>query len=245
MNYYRHELQKIQKRRRKMKNYLMRKTLVGLAVEKYVDIAFFGDEYEEIFHEEPCEKTRYSLIFSDGWILKMWDSDAICLTGSRIAKYGNWRWIKERIPFSHTPKGGRLGVVIDGEEPDEEDCDGFIVVCTEQETIASAYNDGGDSFYPNGFVEVNMSLFVENARAMKNRPVWIFVGDSGLGKSTLGSDLVRAGKIIFETDTCNRLPEEIWADVIVAGKRRGGFSIEQIKKALPRGTAPIIVNFEG
>ena len=78
---------------------------------------------------------------------------------------------------------------------------------------------------------------------MEGRPVWIFSGASALGKSTLGAILAESGKVVYETDSAETLPEEIWADVVVAGQRKGGFSIKEIKQHLPDGVKPILVGF--
>lgn len=90
---------------------------------------------------------------------------------------------------------------------------------------------------------VNTELFERTARAMPGRPVWIFTGASALGKSTIGMLLSSSGKEVYETDASDNLPEVIWADVIVSGRRRGGFPLEEIKKRLPDGVKPILVNF--
>lgn len=80
--------------------------------------------------------------------------------------------------------------------------------------------DQGDSYYPNNFYEVNFELFEELPRAMSCRPVWIFKGDSGAGKTTLGYYLSKE-YTVFDTDSVENgvLPEEIWADVIVLGNK--------------------------
>ena len=74
---------------------------------------------------------------------------------------------------------------------------------------------------------------------MSERPVWIFEGSSGLGKSSLAA---MSGEKVFETDSVKKLPEQIWADIVVIGNKRG-FSVETIKQCLPRGTRPIVVHF--
>lgn len=58
--------------------------------------------------------------------------------------------------------------------------------------------------------------------AMDDRPVWIFYGKSGTGKSTLAYILSQSDvsdKTIYETDSCDHLPDEIWADIIVIGNK--------------------------
>ena len=86
-------------------------------------------------------------------------------------------------------------------------------------------------------------MFEKTARIMEKRPVWIFAGDSALGKSTLGRFLEFQGKIVYETDFDQRLPHVIMADVIVAGNRNKSLTIEDICSRLPEGVEPIFVEF--
>ena len=74
---------------------------------------------------------------------------------------------------------------------------------------------------------------------MSERPVWIFKGLSGLGKSSLAAE---SGKKVFETDSVEKLPNKIWADVVVIGNKHN-FSLKAIKQRLPNGTKPILVHF--
>ena len=93
--------------------------------------------------------------------------------------------------------------------------------------------------------EVNFceEMFEKTPRIMEKRPVWIFAGGSGLGKSTLGRFLELQGKVIYETDSDQRLPNVIMADVIVAGNRNRSLTIDDICSRLPDGVEPIFVEF--
>ena len=78
---------------------------------------------------------------------------------------------------------------------------------------------------------------------MEKRPVWIFAGASGLGKSTLGMLLASQGKVIYETDANKELPELILADIIVAGNRHKDLTMKELCKHLPEDVNPILVEF--
>lgn len=98
-----------------------------------------------------------------------------------------------------------------------------------------SYNDG-DIYYPLGYVIFNYDKFEEpNIRQFNSRPVWIFKGDSGAGKSYLASLLERIKLTVFETDS---LPSSnlntidvITSDIIVIGNRYD-ISVEEIKKCV-------------
>ena len=105
---------------------------------------------------------------------------------------------------------------------------------------------GDDDYYPMGGVSVELELFVELKRAFKERPVWIFSGASGSGKSTIGYILETNGdKLVYETDSANngRLPKTIWADVVVVGNKWKDITPEVVKEHLPEGCKPVDVAF--
>lgn len=84
---------------------------------------------------------------------------------------------------------------------------------------------GGDAYYPNGWYDVNMELFKENGRYKEKRPIWIFKGNSGLGKSFIANHL--EGLKVLETDSCEYLQDEITEDIIVLGNKYP-YTIEEI-----------------
>ena len=69
-------------------------------------------------------------------------------------------------------------------------------------------------------ISINPSFFkeVKSIRNMKERPVWIFCGNSGLGKSYIGTFLAEY-KDVYETDSSDRLPEVIYSDIIILGNK--------------------------
>lgn len=122
----------------------------------------------------------------------------------------------------------------------EQDVQNIII-----DNIFEADYDGGDYWYPDGFVRVNMELFEEpNHRQKDKRPVWLFKGGSGLGKTYLAY-LIKDGnsyKRVYDTDKDDELPDVITADVIVLGNKYD-FTIEDIKSRIPSDYELIIVDF--
>lgn len=96
--------------------------------------------------------------------------------------------------------------------------------------------DGNDDFYPRGYMKFNKDKFEEpGVRQMTKRPVWIFRGDSGLGKSYITSIVERMGYLsVFETDSIkgDELQDKIIADIIVIGNKHG-FKTEYVKSFVP------------
>lgn len=107
--------------------------------------------------------------------------------------------------------------------------------------------DGDDPWYPSGYFSVNYDDYLETVRGFGElHPVWIFYGASNLGKTSLGEDLARSGREVFDTDAYDNLPDRIIADIIVLGNRpreEGKWTIENILSHLPDKTKPIMVNF--
>lgn len=90
---------------------------------------------------------------------------------------------------------------------------------------------GGDEWYPEGYLEFNRERFEEpNKRQMYKKPIWIFKGDSGTGKTYLSAMLERGRMKVFETDSIkgDRIIDPIKADIIVMGNKHG-FKIDDIK----------------
>jgi hypothetical protein len=90
---------------------------------------------------------------------------------------------------------------------------------------------GGDAYYPSGYYTIDLDNFEKTARCKETRPVWIWKGQSGAGKSYLSQALVDDNITVYETDSCVELPDHIYADVIVLGNKYA-HSVEEIKKRL-------------
>lgn len=89
-------------------------------------------------------------------------------------------------------------------------------------SVFSYSSDGGNSYYPEGYYTVDFSLFNKTDKYLDKRVVYIFTGPSGIGKSYLASKL-DCSVSVFETDSCPVLPDVVYADIIVIGKKYGHF----------------------
>ena len=191
-----------------------------MAIEKWAQSPVVSDGVRPY----PVEKEEVALIFLDGSNVTIKEAE----DGSgRVV----WEWSDNKRPFSCRPKNGPIKVKI------SEDLDsGYleILVSGTGETVLLVSKE-----------EMNLceEMFEKTPRMMEKRPVWIFAGGSGLGKSTIGRFLELQGKIIYETDSDQRLPNMIMADVIVAGNRNKSLTIDDICARLPDEVEPIFVEF--
>lgn len=196
------------------------KTLVGMAIEKWAQSPVVSDGVRPY----PVEKEEVALIFLDGSNVTIKEAE----DGSgRVV----WEWSDNKRPFSCRPKNGPIKVKI-SEDLDSDHLE--ILVSGTGETVLLVSKE-----------EMNLceEMFEKTPRMMEKRPVWIFAGGSGLGKSTIGRFLELQGKIIYETDSDQRLPNMIMADVIVAGNRNKSLTIDDICARLPDEVEPIFVEF--
>lgn len=196
------------------------KTLVGMVIEKWAQSPVVSDTVRPY----PIEKEEVVLVFLDGSNVTI--KEAEDGSGQII-----WEWSDAKRPFSCRPKDGPMKVKI------SEDVDSGrleILASGTGETVLLVSREEVD------FCE---EMFEKTPRIMEKRPVWIFAGGSGLGKSTLGRFLELQGKIVYETDSDLRLPNIIMADIIVAGNRNKSLSIDDICARLPDGVEPIFVEF--
>lgn len=196
------------------------KTLVGMVIEKWAQSPLVS----ETVRPYPIEKEEVVLVFLDGSNVTI--KEAEDGSGQII-----WEWSDAKRPFSCRPKGGPMKVKI------SEDVDSGRL-----EILASGT---GETVLLVSEEEVNFceEMFEKTPRIMEKRPVWIFAGNSGLGKSTIGRFLELQGKVVYETDSDQRLPNVIMADVIVAGNRNRSLTIDDICSRLPDGVEPIFVEF--
>lgn len=199
---------------------LKMKTLVGMVIEKWAQSPVTSD----MVRPYPVEKEEIILVFLDGSSLTVKEAE----DGSGQVV---WEWSDIKRPFSCRPIGGPTKVRI------SEDMDYGHLEILKADTCEAVLLTSKEEV---GFCEY---LFEKTPRMMEGRPVWIFAGASGLGKSTLGRFLELQGKIVYETDSDPRLPNMIMADVIVAGNRNKSLSINDICARLPDGVEPIFVEF--
>lgn len=196
------------------------KTLVGMAIEKWAQSPVVSD----VVRPYPVEKEEVALIFLDGSNVTIKEAE----DGSgRVV----WEWSDNKRPFSCRPKNGPIKVKI-SEDLGSDYLE--ILVSGTAETVLLVSKE-----------EMNLceEMFEKTPRMMEKRPVWIFAGGSGLGKSTIGRFLELQGKVIYETDSDQRLPNMIMADVIVAGNRNKSLTIDDICARLPDEVEPIFVEF--
>ena len=199
---------------------LKMKTLVGMVIEKWAQSPLAS----EIVRPYPIEKEEIILVFLDGSNVTIKETE----DGSGQVV---WEWSDAKRPFSCRPKNGPVKVKI------SEDVDYGHLEILRSDTCEAVLLTSKEEV---SFCE---EMFEKTPRIMEGRPVWIFAGDSGLGKSTIGRFLELQGKIVYETDSDQRLPNVIMADVIVAGNRNKSLTIEDVCSRLPEGVEPIFVEF--
>ena len=196
------------------------KILVGMAIEKWAQSPVVSDGVRPY----PVEKEKVALIFLDGSNVTIKEAED---DSGRVV----WEWSDNKRPFSCRPKNGPIKVKI-SEDLGSDYLE--ILVSGTAETVLLVSKE-----------EMNLceEMFEKTPRMMEKRPVWIFAGNSGLGKSTIGRFLELQGKVIYETDSDQRLPNMIMADVIVAGNRNKSLTIDDICARLPDEVEPIFVEF--
>jgi hypothetical protein len=81
---------------------------------------------------------------------------------------------------------------------------------------------GDDEYYPRGYCEINAPLLLQpTIRLQQKRPVYLFQGPSGIGKSFLGGAIAQHSEVqVYETDSNETLPLNL-SDyhVIVVGNK--------------------------
>ena len=89
-----------------------------------------------------------------------------------------------------------------------------------------------------------MDLFEPIVRAKEKRPVWIFKGESGLGKSYLAGIIENSNrmKTVYETDAHEELTY-INEDIVVVGNKYD-HSMDEILAKIQGEHEVIFVNFE-
>lgn len=222
----------------------------GMRVEYYVG----EGPGDAAFDMEPCPVERYILFFSDRgvkWIVTIENEDGWCGSGYTTAVNGylSVQQVSDYGPATHLPKGRKAIDIPDITYKRANHDSPFRMVMEDgtevEECCVFYFEDQGDDYYPANWWSINMDLFDELPRSMKNRPVWIFYGDSGSGKSTIGHYL-KDSYTVFETDSVENgsLPEVIWADVVIVGNRwKESFSMKDVISRIPDDAEPISVCF--
>lgn len=229
--------------------------VVGLLVEKYVDQSVSGHNCSFDYENEVFE--RYILMLKKDWLkfeITLSNKEGECGSGWCCASWGDMelKQVAQFRPFNYVPKETLIlkGADILYEENDYEvvgkpvnDGDDDYYDDDVIKTNVFTYDEcGWDAYYPSGGVSVNMDLFKPLKRGFEKRPVWIFAGASGLGKSTIAMHAFREGADVFETDSADELPEVITSDIIVLGNR-SGFTLEDVKAKVFGDAEIIVVDF--
>ena len=130
-------------------------TLIGMKTEKYMGVKYVTQGREEDFRtvESLCE--RSILYFENGTSLAIWEESDICPSGWTTCTYGRHEWREKTSHKMSGLKGGPIEVTI------EEDKWGGITLKSSLngKEVATVDRDGGDKYYPAGFVYLDLELF--------------------------------------------------------------------------------------
>lgn len=218
--------------------------IVGLFVKKIINDDCEGHNcdftYEKIEDEEyvlMCEDiyhvNKYGEEYHHKYEITLRSEYGECGSGWTTASYGfaDIEPVDNFRPWNYKPK---QQIILENISIKEMNSPDFSC-----EYFQWSY-DGGDRYYPTGYVEVDMNYFEELPRNMKKRPVWIFKGYSGLGKTSLAIQL--ENEDVYDTDISSKLPECITESVVVLGNKYG-HTLEDIKTRLFGNPEIILVDF--
>lgn len=192
--------------------------IIGLRVEKYLGTVCEGHNCDFDYSKE--ERERHVLLlkgYDDYRELTLSYEEGECGSGWCTASFGEYelKTVKTFAGKTHKPVKELtldLGKFVAASSDDSFQCETFYFS-----------EDGGCCYYPSGSYNVNMGLF-EPLRTREKRPVYVFKGDSNLGKSHIGA---LTGKTIMDTDSCDSLPDKISDEIIIIGNKHG-YSLEDI-----------------
>jgi len=215
----------------------MKFNILGLNILKYYDAQEEMNSPKHILYIQDINSTRKFAITLD-------TISTMCGSGYTTATEGEFEFEQissfpgMQFRYSNTKE------VFDKEL--NHDIFNIMLKSPENSTIFNVQFDGGDSCYPHGSHYVNMKHFLSNGRDVTDedsikRKVWIFKGDSILGKTFISDHCSLES---YETDSDEKLPRILWQDIIVIGNKYD-FSIEEVKKHIPchDDTEIITVNF--
>ena len=202
-----------------MKEFLV----LGLRDEIYKGVQVDGHNCD--FKYTDVDKIRHVILLKtlcgEKYELSLWEEEGECGSGWCTASFGYCE-LKEVTNFA-----GKTHKIISEQKVI------FDESASDIETDVFTYcDDGGDGYYPSGYVWVNYELFekVEN-RGFDKRPVLVFYGDSNSMKSHLAA---LTGKSVYETDYelgKGSLPYIIVQDIVVIGNKYQ-VDLEDIKSRL-------------
>ena len=187
------------------------------------------DDYEDnVVYILNCTDTK-----KDKYEAKIYEEHGDCPSGWCAASWGyiNYSKVDSFVGNTHMPIKKLMFVANEKEGTDV------------QNDIFTVDYDGGDYWYPCGFVEMHEELFKETPRLKEKRPVWIFKGHSGLGKSYLAGIIndSQRNKTVYETDAHSEL-EKINEDIIVLGNKYD-YSVADVESMIQGEHETIVVDF--
>lgn len=104
--------------------------------------------------------------------------------------------------------------------------DDVILFQVQGETVAKVSYDGCDPYYPTGYYSFKEELFYTlEGRTKEKRPLWVFRGGSGLGKSFLASKL--SSLKTWESDSGAEFDPK--CDVAVLGNKGGAATLPEVE----------------
>ena len=165
------------------------------------------------FEYTDVDKVRHVILlktpYGEKYELSLWDEEGECGSGWCTASFGYYELKKVTNFAGKTHKIISEQKVVFDESASDIKTDVFACI-----------EEGGDSYYPSGYVGVNYELFekIEN-RGFDKRPVLVFYGDSNSMKSHVAA---LTGKSVYETDYelgKGNLPDIIVQDIVVIGNK--------------------------
>lgn len=199
--------------------------LLGLRVEKKLLHKCKGHNRNFKYYMELGNKYVFLLGQNNNFYeLTLWEEEIECCSGWTVANLGCHK-------LSKVGKfGGKTHNLINNLENDVDLSGLYKKSDLEVKTPFFKFsNIGGDEYYPAGYVKIIFEKFVPipQARIKDKRMVWIFKGESNVGKTYLSAKLHDMES--YETDQSNTLPKDMKQNVIVVGNKYD-FSIEDIKQ---------------
>lgn len=208
--------------------------IIGLRVEKYKKQICSGHNCDFTYGEEIADKHTLLLLDNDNnkVELSLHEEEGECGSGWCVASwaYMNIEKVDNFRGYTHKPKRNLIICLDINSRIKDYYCEIFDY---------SYY--GGDAYYPSGYYTINMDLFTSNTRFKDKMPVWIFTGKSATGKSFIAEHIDGLSK--FETDSVNKLPDEIDAQIIILGNKYP-YTIDDVKNRIPEGYEIHVVTFE-
>lgn len=190
--------------------------LVGASKKLYIGHGCSGSNGGFNYYNKQMEKVFLHLLDSttyDKYEVVLWGTEGECGSGWTTASWGHYSFDKVDR-FTNPPTYHCQSTLVDTIQSGDS-----IIISVNDNTIASAEYDGGDSYYPNGWYSFNESFFNVSPRAVSRMKVFLFKGPSAIGKSYLASHFKEDFKV-YETDCSEKLPEDLQQyDVIVLGNK--------------------------